>query len=74
MHTGQEPDHIEILRYPRAIPQYQADSEQRLEAIVAIQKKYPGLWLAGAIRDGIGMADRIQQARKLADEILNNEV
>lgn len=74
MHTGEEPDHIEILRYPRAIPQYQADSQQRLEAIEALQKKYPGLWLAGAIRDGIGMADRIQQAVKLADEILKNEV
>lgn len=74
MHTGQEPDHIEILRYPRAIPQYQADSEQRLAAIEEIQQKYAGLWLAGAIRDGIGMADRIQQASKLADEILKNEI
>lgn len=74
MHISQEPDQIEILRYPRAIPQYMADSKERFEAIEAIQTQFPGLWLAGAIRDGIGMADRVQQAVKLSDEIIRYEV
>ncbi len=57
-----EPDIIHIFRYPKAIPQYERSSMERFEVIENIQKTYPGLILAGGIRDGIGMADRIKQA------------
>ena len=63
------PDMIRIFRYQHAIPQYGADSKERFENIETIQRNYPGLILAGGIRDGIGMADRIKQARTIADEI-----
>lgn len=65
------PDLIKVFRYPHAIPQYGADSKERLESINTIQQKYPGLILAGGIRDGIGMADRIKQARTITDEIIH---
>ena len=42
---------------------------QRFETINQIQQKYAGLILAGNIRDGIGMADRIKQARTIAEEL-----
>ena len=64
------PDLLKIFRYKHAIPQYGLDSKQRFETILNLQEKYPGLILAGNIRDGIGMADRIKQARTLADELL----
>jgi protoporphyrinogen/coproporphyrinogen III oxidase len=67
--SGPQPDIFRIFRYQRAIPQYGKTSEERLKAITAIQDKYPGLILAGGIRDGIGMADRIKQARLIASEI-----
>lgn len=60
------PDLIKIFRYPHAIPQYQASSEERLACIQDLQKRYPGLLLAGNIRDGIGIADRIKQGKSLA--------
>ena len=63
------PDLIHIYRYKRAIPQYEASTKERLEAIQEIQEQYPNLILSGAIRDGIGMADRIKQARMVADDI-----
>lgn len=66
------PDIIHIFRYPRAIPQYELSSEGRLAAIDRIQNSFPGLYLAGGIRDGIGMADRIKQARTIADQLLLN--
>ena len=64
-----EPDLLKIYRYSHAIPQYDADSFQRLKAIMDLQIKHPGLYLAGNIKERIGMADRIAQARRLADLI-----
>lgn len=64
-----QPDLIRIFRYPHAIPQYGADSKERFETIDQIQAQYPGLILAGGIRNGIGMADRILQAKTIADEL-----
>ncbi len=63
------PDLFEIFRYKYAIPQYGLSSGKRFETIHQIQLKYPGLVLAGNIRDGIGMADRIKQARTIAEEL-----
>lgn len=61
-----KPEIFRIFRYKRAIPQYGISSKKRLEAIERIEGKYRGLTLAGTIRDGIGMADRIKQAKKIA--------
>ena len=61
-----EPDMIRIFRHERAIPQYYADSGERLQAVESLQKRYPGLVLAGNLRDGIGMGNRICQAAKIA--------
>lgn len=64
----------EIYRYPHAIPQYDKQSPQRLERIRQLEKKHPGLLLAGNIRDGIGIADRIGQAAELAGQIKNRQM
>jgi len=64
------PDMIRILRYPKAIPQYTESSGKRFEMINLLQQKYPGLILAGNIRDGIGMADRVKQGRTIAEELI----
>lgn len=61
-----EPDMIRIFRHERAIPQYGADSGERFKAVEAIQQQYPGLIIAGNLRDGIGMGHRIQQAATIA--------
>lgn len=66
-----KPDHLEIFRYPHAIPQYEASTEQRLEAIESIESAYPGIHLAGNIRDGIGMSDRVKQGYQVAQKIIN---
>jgi oxygen-dependent protoporphyrinogen oxidase len=68
---GIEADVIRIFRYQYAIPQYSKTTGQRLEAIATVRKNYPGLILAGNIRDGIGMGDRIKQGRGIAETIIN---
>lgn len=67
-----DPEIFRIFRYKRAIPQYTDTSKERLERIEGIEGRYRGLFLAGAIRDGIGMADRIRQAKTLAGDIVDN--
>ncbi len=66
-----EPDLIRIWRHQHAIPQYDASTGRRLEAVENIQKRYPGLIIAGNLRDGIGMSDRIKQGCTVAGEIID---
>jgi oxygen-dependent protoporphyrinogen oxidase len=70
--TTQKPDVLKIFRYKHAIPQYDANMENNLKAIQELQETHPGLILAGNISDGIGMADRVKQAKTIAKS-LNNE-
>ena len=69
--TKWEPDLFVINRYQHAIPQYGIESEEKLNAISEMEKAFPGLVLAGNIRDGIGMADRIKQGRLIADRFMS---
>lgn len=54
-------DQMRIFRHRHAIPQYQETSDQRYATIETLQRRYPGLVIAGNLRDGIGMGDRIRQ-------------
>lgn len=60
-----KPDLIEIFRHQKAIPQYQIDSGERWETIKHLEERFPGLTIAGNVKDGIGMADRIRQGGKI---------
>ena len=63
------PDLFRIYRYKNAIPQYEKSTGERIATIQQIQTQYPGLIIAGNIRDGIGMADRVKQAKHIYDKL-----
>jgi len=63
------PDLFEINRHEHAIPQYDSSTPARIAAMDALENRFPGLLIGGNGRDGIGMADRIAQGRRLADRI-----
>lgn len=63
------PELFKIIRHSYAIPQYEADSGERFRAIEELELQFPGLIIGGNLRDGIGMADRILQAKKLAEAV-----
>jgi protoporphyrinogen/coproporphyrinogen III oxidase len=67
------PDLIKIFRYRHAIPQYGIESKNKLDTIESLEKQFPGLILAGNIRDGIGIADRIKQGKNVAKAIINDK-
>jgi protoporphyrinogen/coproporphyrinogen III oxidase len=64
-----KPDLLKIHHYDHAIPQYGPESAEKIKTIETIESRHPGLILAGNIRDGIGMADRIRQGRAVAEQI-----
>lgn len=68
-----QPTFVKIFRYPYAIPQYEANSQERLDAIAYIEMQHKGLLLAGNIRDGIGMADRIKQGELIAKQVIKQK-
>ena len=70
---NRNPDIFKVFRYTHAILQYEKSSGDRLDCIKKIQDQYPGLILAGNIRDGIGMADRVKQAKTIADLLMHQD-
>lgn len=64
-----QPDMIRIFRHEHAIPQYELSSGERFATIDKLETQYPGLILAGNIKGGIGMADRIRQATSIAERL-----
>ena len=58
-----------IYRHPQAIPQYELTTDARLASINAVQHQFPGLIIAGNLRDGIGMAHRIKQGTDIGTSI-----
>ncbi|MEX2371820.1 MAG: protoporphyrinogen oxidase [Bacteroidales bacterium] len=74
LNTGETlPDLMDIYRYEHAIPQYEKSTGERLVAIEKIESQFPGLILAGNIRDGIGMADRVKQGYAIAQKIIGEQ-
>src|SRR3712207_8210016 len=63
------PDLVRIFRHCRAIPQYDVGSGARFETIDKLQRAYPGLVLAGNIKRGMGMGDRVRPAVRGAGRV-----
>ena len=67
--TDKHPDMVRIFRHKQAIPQYGVDCGERWAAVERVEKTYAGLTIAGNLRGGIGMADRIRQGAQIAASI-----
>ncbi|MEF8984358.1 MAG: protoporphyrinogen oxidase, partial [Bacteroidales bacterium] len=68
-----QPDLLRFHRYQYAIPQYGKESSKRFKSIKKIENQHKGLIIAGNLKGGIGMADRIKQAADIA-EMLHNQL
>jgi len=67
-----QPDLFELNYYKQAIAQYGTDSEARINRISEIENTNKGLFIAGSMRDGVGIADRVKQGKQIALQIANN--
>lgn len=69
--AGDKPATIRhVARWPEGTPLYQVGHRQWLAKLAAAGKTTPGLLLAGAPYDGVGIPDCIHQARSAASEIV----
>ncbi len=64
------PTLFKVFRHHYAIPQYEASTEERLKTIENIERQFPGIILAGNMRDGFGLAERVKQGVKIAEALI----
>jgi oxygen-dependent protoporphyrinogen oxidase len=62
-----EPEAAALVRWPRAMPQYEVGHLDRVEAIEAGLP--PGVWVAGQAFRGAGLPDCVGQASDVAEQI-----
>lgn len=58
-----------IFRHQRAIPQYEANSAIRFQAVQEVEAQYQGLHIGGNLIGGISISDRVKQGVSLASRI-----
>lgn len=58
----------EIVRWMRAIPQYELGHGERVQRIRDACAKRPGLYLCGSWMDGVSIGDRITSAHAVAED------
>jgi oxygen-dependent protoporphyrinogen oxidase len=64
-----EPVYTKIIRWPRAIPQYDSGYGKILAALEKLEAAWPGLHLAGNYRGGIAAGQCIQNGLRLAEKL-----
>jgi oxygen-dependent protoporphyrinogen oxidase len=62
LETSARPELVSITRYSRAIPQYVAGHEARIEALARAEARWPGLTFLGNYRGGIAVGDVVKNA------------
>lgn len=63
------PDLVHVVRWPRAIPQYEVGHHGRMDAIATALRHHPRLLLAGSAYRGPGVADCVKESLAMADGI-----
>jgi oxygen-dependent protoporphyrinogen oxidase len=66
------PDAVTVSRWPRSFPQYQVGHLERVARIRAGVARQPGLEVAGASYEGVGIPACIGQGRRAARAMLEH--
>lgn len=67
-----EPELTFVTRWKQAMPQYNVGHKKKIiDMKEAMKKNYPGLSLAGASYEGVGLPDCIDQGKQAVQEVLN---
>ncbi|HVN55421.1 MAG TPA: protoporphyrinogen oxidase [Anaerolineaceae bacterium] len=65
-----EPALARVYRWPKGNPQYDVGHLERVKELHALCAEWPGLFLAGAAYEGVGVPDCIHQGNQAAEKAL----
>lgn len=71
--SGEDIDFIDVFKHYHAIPQYEIACDEALANISGFERMYPGIILAGNMRGGIGIPNRIKQAFDIMSCLMKND-
>lgn len=71
--TG-DPVATRIRRRKAAIPQYTRQHAAVMQAVEALERRFPGLHLAGSYRGGVSVGDCVDRATELAERLLAEDM
>lgn len=66
-----QPTEADVIRYPQALPHYEAGHIDRVEEIDRRLTQHSGIALAGAAYDGLGLPACIHSGERAAERLLN---
>ena len=66
-----DPSWVRLRRYPKAMPQYVLGHSDRWKRIGRHMAEHTGLYIAGPMERGIGIADCIRSGRRAADRAMS---
>lgn len=72
MHVTGEPSFSRVMRWDRAIPQYNLGYGKVIEAIEAFEKRYEGVYFCANYRGGIAVGDCVMSGKETADAVLQH--
>ncbi|MFB4163757.1 protoporphyrinogen oxidase [Alteribacillus sp. JSM 102045] len=74
MNVTGKPEYYKVTRWRNAMPQYEVDHSKRMHKIInEMQTSYPGIFVAGAAYEGVGLPDCINQGEEVVHQLLSNE-
>jgi oxygen-dependent protoporphyrinogen oxidase len=73
MGISAQPVLTRVYRWPKANPQYEVGHQARIAEVDRVAATHTGLYLAGGAYHGVGIPDIVQDAGRIADEILHLE-
>lgn len=64
-----EPQHVQVNRWLRSMPQYEVGHLARLQRIEQLLARFPSIVLAGSAYRGIGVPDCVKQGKEAAERV-----
>ncbi|WP_082344088.1 protoporphyrinogen oxidase [Sulfobacillus thermosulfidooxidans] len=66
MHIQHPAQYLRVFRIPKGMPQYIVGHLERIAELHQYLARFPGLFVLGAFEGGVGMPDRVKQAKDIA--------
>jgi oxygen-dependent protoporphyrinogen oxidase len=74
MQFSGKPVYLRLIRWKKAIPQYEIGHQQKIDALTRFEEAQPGIVLAGNYRNGISMDDCVRNGYEIAEALFKKNI